>query len=90
MEELEKKCDLSCIFVYIDMDVFYVVVEILDNFELCDKFMVVGGNLMLFMLNYLVRCYGVRVVMLGFIVKKLCFEFIIVLLYYEIYKEYSC
>lgn len=71
------------------MDVFYVVVEILDNFELCDKFMVVGSNVMLFILNYLVRCYGVRVVMLGFIVKKLCFELIIVLTYFDKYKDYS-
>lgn len=71
------------------MDVFYVVVEILDNFELCDKFMVVGSNVMLFILNYFVRCYGVRVVMLGFIVKKLCFELIIVLMYFDKYKDYS-
>lgn len=72
------------------MDVFYVVVEILDNFLLCDKLMVVGGNVMLLILNYFVRCYGVRVVMLGFIVKKLCFDFVIVLFYFEKYKEYSC
>lgn len=71
------------------MDVFYVVVEILDNFELCDKFMVVGSSVMLFILNYFVRCYGVRVVMLGFIVKKLCLELIIVLMYFDKYKDYS-
>lgn len=57
---------------YIDMDVFYVVVEMRDNLELKDKFIVVGLMSMLFILNYYVRRFGVCVVMLGFIVKRFC------------------
>lgn len=89
VEELEKKRDLSRTFVHIDMDAFYAAVEILDNPELRDKPMAVGGNSMLSTSNYPARRYGVRAAMPGFIAKKLCPELIIVPPHYETYKEYS-
>lgn len=53
LEEFDRLRDLSRIIVYVDMDVFYVVVEMRDNFVLRDKFMVVGGNFMLVVIMYL-------------------------------------
>lgn len=53
LEEFDRMRDLSRIIVYVDMDVFYVVVEMRDNFVLRDKFMVVGGNFMLVVIMYL-------------------------------------
>ncbi|XP_022800459.1 DNA polymerase kappa-like [Stylophora pistillata] len=89
VEELERKRDLSRTFVHIDMDAFYAAVEILDNPELGDKPMAVGGNSMLSTSNYPARRYGVRAAMPGFIAKKLCPELIIVPPHFEKYKEYS-
>lgn len=89
VKELEKTRDLSRTFVHIDMDAFYAAVEILDNPELRDKPMAVGGNAMLSTSNYPARRYGVRAAMPGFIAKKLCPELIIVPPHFEKYKEYS-
>ena len=89
VKELEKTRDLSRTFVHIDMDAFYAAVEILDNPELRDRPMAVGGNAMLSTSNYPARRYGVRAAMPGFIAKKLCPELVIVPPHFEKYKEYS-
>ena len=89
VKELEQTRDLSRTFVHIDMDAFYAAVEILDNPELRDKPMAVGGNAMLCTSNYPARRYGVRAAMPGFIAKKLCPELIIVPSHFDKYKDYS-
>ena len=89
VKELEQTRDLSRTFVHIDMDAFYAAVEILDNPELRDKPMAVGGNAMLSTSNYPARRYGVRAAMPGFIAKKLCPELIIVPAHFDKYKDYS-
>ena len=89
VKELEQTRDLSRTFVHIDMDAFYAAVEILDNPELRDKPMAVGGNAMLCTSNYTARRYGVRAAMPGFIAKKLCPELIIVPTHSDKYKDYS-
>lgn len=59
-------------FIYIDMDCFYVVVEMCDNFVFVNVLLVIGGNSccgVLLIVNYIVCKYGVCLVMLNYYVK---------------------
>lgn len=71
------------------MDCFYVVVEMCDNFVLCDIFIVIGGSVdccgVIFICNYFVCKFGVCLVMVIVYVLKLCFNFILVKGCMEVY-----
>jgi DNA polymerase kappa len=55
---------------------FYAAVAILDNPELKEKPIAIGGMQMCSTANYVARKFGVRSAMPGFIAKQLCPELI--------------
>lgn len=88
-EELRSKFDSSRIFAVVDVDSFFVSVEIRDNPSLKDKPVAVGGIGMISTSNYIARQYGVRSAMPGFIAKKLCPELVLVKSNFDKYREAS-
>ena len=66
------------VWMHIDMDMFYVAVELLEKPELKDKPCCVGGMSMISTANYVARKFGVRSAMPGFVAKKLCPELIFI------------
>lgn len=80
-----------CKIIYVDMDCFFVVVEMCDNFVLCDIFIVIGGSCecwgVISIVNYFVCKFGVCSVMLIGMVFKLCLYFILFLGCFDVYKE---
>eukprot|EP00117_Sycon_ciliatum_P005110 scpid81648/ scgid9187/ DNA polymerase kappa; DINB protein len=86
---VEASRDLTRHVVHIDMDAFYAAVEILDQPELADKPMAVGGMGMLSTSNYVARKYGVRAGMPGFIGKKLCPDLVLVKSHFDRYRAAS-
>lgn len=78
---------------HIDMDAFYVSVEIRDNPKLTGKPVAVGGNSerrgVLSTCNYIARQYGVRSAMPTVIAKQKCPDLIVVPARMDVYKETS-
>ncbi|KAL5988214.1 hypothetical protein ACLOJK_035977 [Asimina triloba] len=87
--ELEATCDLSKIWLHVDMDAFYASVEILENPALKGKPIAVGGMSMISTASYEARRYGVRAAMPGFIACKLCPDLIFVPTNFKRYTYYS-
>lgn len=80
--------ELNILFiVYIDCDVFFVVIEKCDNFELEDKLVIIGGGQcgVVFIVCYVVCMYGVYLVMLMFKVFVVCFDVVVIKLEYGKY-----
>lgn len=78
--------------IHIDMDAFYASVEQMDNPELRNKPVAVGGSSergVVAAASYEARKYGVRSAMAGVIAKRLCPELIFVKPRFERYKEVS-
>ncbi len=80
-------------FIHIDMDAFYVSVEIRDNPELANRPVAVGGKSsqrgVLSTCNYQAREYGVRSAMPTSMAKRLCPNLIIVPGRMQVYQEVS-
>eukprot|EP00359_Climacostomum_virens_P011375 CAMPEP_0204916456 /NCGR_PEP_ID=MMETSP1397-20131031/14254_1 /ASSEMBLY_ACC=CAM_ASM_000891 /TAXON_ID=49980 /ORGANISM="Climacostomum Climacostomum virens, Strain Stock W-24" /LENGTH=533 /DNA_ID=CAMNT_0052088953 /DNA_START=20 /DNA_END=1618 /DNA_ORIENTATION=+ len=85
-QEIMMEICLEETWVHVDMDMFYVAVELRDNPELADKPVAVGGNNMISTSNYIARKFGVRSAMPGFIAKKLCPELVLIPHNIEKYK----
>lgn len=77
VDELECMRVVSCTFAHIDMDSFFVSVELLDRPDLLGKPVAVGGPSMLSTSSYEARKFGVRSAMPGFLAMQLCPELII-------------
>ena len=78
--------------IHIDMDAFYASVEQLDNAELKNKPLAVGGSEkrgVVAAASYEARKFGVRSAMSGILAKKLCPELIFVKPRFDRYKEIS-
>ena len=75
---LEQNRDLSHWCLTVDMDAFFLAVELLDLPELRGKPVAVGGPSMLSTSSYEARKFGVRSAMPGFIAMQLCPELIII------------
>ena len=78
--------------IHVDMDAFYASVEQLDNPELRDKPIAVGGGEkrgVVAAASYEARKYGVRSAMTGFQAKKNCPDLIFVKPRFERYREIS-
>lgn len=77
--------------IYVDMDCFFVVVEMRDNFVLRDIFIVIGGSRerrgVISIVNYFARKFGVRSVMSIGMAFKLCLYFILFSGRFDVYKE---
>ena len=78
ISELESTRDLTHTILCVDMDQFYLAVELIDRPDLRGKPVAVGGNSMLSTSSYEARRFGVRSAMPGFIAKKLCPDLIII------------
>ncbi|MGQ8366622.1 DNA polymerase IV [Glaciecola sp. 1036] len=80
-------------FIHVDMDAFYVAVEIRDAPELADKPVAVGGRSrtrgVLSTCNYIARQYGIHSAMPTAIAVRKCPELIIVPGRMQVYKEVS-
>ena len=80
-------------FIHVDMDAFYVSVEVRDNPALANKPVAVGGKShqrgVLSTCNYLAREYGVRSAMPTSMAKRLCPKLIIVPGRMQVYQEVS-
>jgi DNA polymerase-4 len=78
--------------IHIDMDAFYASVEQLDNPELKNKPLAVGGSEkrgVVAAASYEARKFGVRSAMSGILAKKLCPDLIFVKPRFDRYKEIS-
>lgn len=79
--------------IHVDMDAFYVSVEIRDNPNLRDKPVAVGGQSnargVLSTCNYIAREYGVRSAMPTNVAMRKCPDLILVPARMEVYKEVS-
>ncbi|MFI2741540.1 DNA polymerase IV [Zhouia sp. PK063] len=78
--------------IHVDMDAFYASVEQMDNPELKDKPVAVGGGEkrgVVSAASYEARKFGVRSAMSGYLAKKNCPELIFVKPRFERYKEIS-
>ncbi|WP_271405630.1 DNA polymerase IV [Tenacibaculum soleae] len=78
--------------IHVDMDAFYASVEQLDNPELRNKPLAVGGNEIRGVVSaasYEARKFGVRSAMSGFLAKKKCPHLIFVPPRFDRYKEIS-
>lgn len=75
--ELEPLAVSNRVFVMVDMDQFYVGVEMRDNPELVGKPVAVGKRL-ISTANYVARRFGVRSAMPEFIARRLCPELVCV------------
>lgn len=80
-------------FIHVDMDAFYVSVEVRDNPALANKPVAVGGKStqrgVLSTCNYIAREYGVRSAMPTSMAKRLCPDLIIVPGRMQVYQELS-
>ena len=74
--------------VYMDVDMFFVAVELLTCPSLKDKPVVVGAGVVS-AANYVARAYGIRSAMPIFIAKELCRDLVIIPIDMHKYKEYS-
>lgn len=86
-------CELNeFYFVYIDCDVFYVLVEKCDNFDFVDKLVIIGGGKcgVVLICCYIVCICGVCFVMLMFKVFEVCLEVIVIRLDMEKYSWVGC
>ncbi|KAJ3228482.1 hypothetical protein HK099_000037 [Clydaea vesicula] len=84
IKELKKNRNLDNF-----IDAFYASVHELENPELKDKPMAVGGERMLCTANYAARRYGVRSAMPGYIAKKLCPELILIPVNFPKYEAFA-
>ncbi|MGB5944380.1 MAG: DNA polymerase IV [Leeuwenhoekiella sp.] len=78
--------------IHVDMDAFYASVEQLDNPELRDKPIAVGGSSdrgVVAAASYEARKFGVRSAMAGSIARRLCPDLIFVKARFERYREMS-
>jgi DNA polymerase kappa len=89
LAEMEASRDLSRTHIVVDMDMFFIAVEIRDDPTLRGKPCAVGGLGMLSTSNYEARKYGIRSAMPGFIAKKLCPQLILVKHHGDKYREAS-
>ena len=88
---MEEKRPLRKI-IHVDMDAFYASVEQLDNLELRNKPIAVGGSEergVVAAASYEARKFGVRSAMSSIIAKRNCPDLIFVKLRFERYKEVS-
>ncbi len=88
---MQEKLHLRKI-IHVDMDAFYASVEQLDNPELREKPIAVGGKSargVVSAASYEARKYGVRSAMSGAMARKLCPELIFVKTNFDRYKEVS-
>lgn len=80
--------------IHVDMDAFYVSVEIRDNPGLANKPVAVGGRIntrgVLSTCNYIARAYGVKSAMPTSVALRLCPDLILVPGRMEVYKSVSC
>lgn len=80
-------------FIHVDMDAFYVSVEVRDNSSLANKPVAVGGKSsqrgVLSTCNYMAREYGVRSAMPTSMAKRLCPNLVIVPGRMQVYQEVS-
>jgi DNA polymerase kappa len=89
IRDLDDTRDLTQCICHVDMDAFYASVEELEDPELKNVPMAVGGMSMLCTSNYIARKYGVRSAMPGFIALKLCPELKIIPLHFPKYRAAS-
>lgn len=77
--------------VYVDCDVFYVVVEKRDNLDLVDKLVIIGGGKrgVVLIVCYMVWFYGVYLVMFMFKVFKVCLNVVVLVFKMNKYVEVS-
>jgi len=78
--------------IHIDMDAFYTSVEQLDNPNLKEKPIVVGGSSdrgVIAAASYQARCYGIRSAMSSVLAKKKCSQLIFIKPRFDRYKEIS-
>eukprot|EP00727_Mastigamoeba_balamuthi_P011785 m51a1_g7229 putative dna polymerase kappa-like (1471) ;mRNA; r:28358-34336 len=89
LERLEASRDLASVFLHIDMDAFYVAVEVMDEPSLRGKPVAVGSLDMLQTSSYEARRCGVRAGVPGFLALHLCPALEIVSPRMQRYKEIS-
>ena len=89
MKSIFEENDRSRYWVHIDIDMFYVAVELRDRPELADKPVGVGNPGCFAASNYIARKYGVRSAMPLTLAKRLCPGIIMIPSNMEKYKEAS-
>jgi DNA polymerase kappa len=72
LREWEKERRFDRVIVHVDMDMFFVAVELLERPELSDRPVAVGDVKMISTANYEARKYGVRSAMPGWMGQELC------------------
>lgn len=77
MEEIEQERVFTRFWMHIDLDMFFVAVEMRDNPALKGKPVAVGKSI-ISTSNYIARKYGVRSAMPTFVARKLCKDLIVV------------
>ena len=75
-------------FMYIDIDMFYVAVELLENPQLREKPVMIGNSI-ISASNYIARKFGVRSGMATFVAKKLCPDLVVLKTDLKKYKRFS-
>lgn len=75
-------------YLYLDVDMFYVAVELLERPELVEKPVIVGSSIVC-TANYVARKFGIRSAMPVFVAKKLCPQLIELKLNSQKYRDFS-
>lgn len=88
IKDLTKDVDLSRKWIHIDLDMFYVAIELRDNRTLVDKPVAVGSSV-LTTSNYIARKFGVRSAMPSHVARMLCPELILLPVNMHKYQEAS-
>lgn len=88
IKDLTKNVDLTRQWIHIDLDMFYVAIELRDNPSLADKPVAVGSSV-LSTSNYIARKFGVRSAMPSHVAKLLCPSLILLPVNMNKYKEAS-
>lgn len=85
---LDQLLDLTRNWIHVDLDMFYVAIEIRDNHHLANKPVCVGSSIVSTS-NYVARKFGVRSAMPTHIAHKLCPNLIVIPVHMEKYKKAS-
>lgn len=85
---IDQMLDLSKNWIHVDLDMFYVAIELRDNQHLMNKPVCVGSSIVSTS-NYVARKYGVRSAMPTHIAHKLCPNLIVIPVHMDKYKKAS-